>query len=329
MKLFGKYLYRIRGTVIWTVLAGVCFGVMFALTGVDMKAVWYPLILIAVFGLGFLMTGFLRFRERHGMLQRMICGGGPYGESLPEPADLLEEDYRALMTSAEDSHRAEKDSWEAERKDTEDYYAVWVHQIKAPIAVMKVLLQQEDTRENQELASELFRIEQYADMALHYIRLGDDASDLVLQEYDLDGIIRKAIRKYAGQFIRKKLRLVYEGTDVRVLTDEKWLSFIIEQLLSNAVKYTGKGTITIEVDERKCLSISDTGIGIASEDLPRIFEKGFTGYNGRLDKKSTGIGLYLCRTAADKLGHRLTAQSEPGKGSRFTIDLNSYPLQAE
>ena len=329
MKLWGKYLYRMRGTVIWTVLAAICFGVMFALTGVDMRAVWYPLILIVVFGLGFLVAGFLRFRERQRTLQRILHGEGPYGEALPEPADLLEEDYRALVTSAEEAHRAEKDSWEAERKDTEDYYAVWVHQIKAPIAVMKVLLQQEDTRENQELASELFRIEQYADMALHYIRLGDDASDLVLQEYDLDGIIRKAIRKYAGQFIRKRLRLVYRGTDVRVLTDEKWLSFIIEQLLSNAVKYTGKGTITIEVNEKKQLSISDTGIGIAAEDLPRIFEKGFTGYNGRLDKKSTGIGLYLCRTAADKLGHRLTARSEPGQGSCFTIDLDSYPLQTE
>ena len=106
--------------------------------------------------------------------------------------------------------------------------------------------------------------------------------------------------------------------------------FIIEQLLSNAVKYTVSGNVTITVDrEKKQLSISDTGIGISPEDLPRIFEKGYTGYNGRLDKKSTGIGLYLCRTAADKLGHNLTAQSTVGKGSSFTIDLSSYPLEVE
>lgn len=145
----------------------------------------------------------------------------------------------------------------------------------------------------------------------------------------LDEIIRKAIRKYAGQFIRKKIRLVYKGTDEKVVTDEKWLSFIIEQLLSNAVKYTAQGTVTIAVDKKKRLTVSDTGIGISPEDLPRIFEKGYTGYNGRQDKKSTGIGLYLCRSAADKLGHSISAQSEPGKGSRFTVDLASYPFQAE
>ncbi len=179
------------------------------------------------------------------------------------------------------------------------------------------------------MAAELFRVEQYADMALSYVRLGEGASDLLIQEYPLDDIVRKAVRKYAGQFIRRRIRLVYEGTDARVVTDEKWLGFIIEQLLSNAVKYTTEGSVTITVDDRKQLSVTDTGIGISPEDMPRIFEKGYTGYNGRLDKKSTGIGLYLCRMAADKLGHRLTAQSEPGRGSRFTVELESYPFVAE
>ena len=211
-----------------------------------------------------------------------------------------------------------------------DYYAAWVHQIKAPIAVMKILLQQQDTRENRELSAELFRVEQYVEMALSYIRLGEGASDLVIRECDLDEIIRKTVRKYAGQFIRRKIRLVYDGTDMKALTDEKWLSFILEQLLSNAVKYTPEGgTVTIAADRCRRISVTDTGIGIAPEDLPRIFEKGYTGYNGRLDKKSTGIGLYLCRQAADRLGHRLTAASEPGRGSCFTVDLDNYPLQAE
>ena len=122
---------------------------------------------------------------------------------------------------------------------------------------------------------------------------------------------------------------MYEGTSEKVLTDEKWLSFIIEQLLSNAVKYTSEGTVTITVEKGKQLVIADTGIGIAPEDLPRIFEKGYTGYNGRMDRKSTGIGLYLCRKAADMLGHRLMVRSEPGRGSRFIVDLESYDLQTE
>ena len=206
---------------------------------------------------------------------------------------------------------------------------MWAHQIKPPIAAMHLTLQREDSALSRQLAGELQRIEQYVEMVLYYVRLGESGSDLVIQEHDLDDIIRKAVRKYAGQFVRRRLHLGYQGTDIRVLPDEKWLSFIIEQLLSNAVKYTSKGSVTISVDAEKRLTISDTGIGIAGEDLPRLFEKGYTGYNGRVERKSTGIGLYLCKMAADKLGHRLSAESEPGKGSRFTIDLESYPLRTE
>ena len=329
MKLFRKYLYTLRRTAVWALLCAVCFAAVFALCGIEWRIVWYPLLLSGVLTIGFLLCGYLRFVRKHRMLIYLLEGGGPYGDSLPEPGSLTEEDYQKLILASEQARRTERETWELAQKDTEDYYATWVHQIKAPIAVMRVLLQQADTRENQELKSELFRIEQYVEMVLYYVRLGEGGSDLVIQEHDLDDIIRKAVRKYAGQFVRKRIRLVYQGTDIRVMTDEKWLSFIIEQILSNAVKYTSRGEVTITVDEKKRLSIADTGIGIAAEDLPRIFEKGYTGYNGRVERKSTGIGLYLCKMAADKLGHKLSAESEPGKGSRFTIDLESYPLRVE
>ena len=166
-------------------------------------------------------------------------------------------------------------------------------------------------------------------MLLGYGRPDSGTKDLVIARYPLDEIIRKSIRKYAGQFIRRRIRLIYEGTDQIVLTDEKWLSFIIEQLLSNAVKYTLKGTVTIIVSEEKKLTVTDTGMGIAPEDLPRIFEKGYTGYNGRMERKSTGIGLYLSQMAAKKLGHQITVVSKLGEGSSFTIDLAEYPLRSE
>ena len=167
-------------------------------------------------------------------------------------------------------------------------------------------------------------------MALCYVRLGEGASDLVIKEYPLDDMIRKAIRKYAGQLIRRKLRVIYEGTDICVLTDEKWLVFIIEQLLSNAVKYTVSGNVTITVDrEKKQLSISDTGIGISPEDLPRIFEKGYTGYNGRSDKKASGIGLYLCKRICRNLGHRIAAESAVGTGTVIRIDFRRSELEVE
>lgn len=329
MKQFSKYLYDRRYTCIWLLISGFFFIVIFWMYDLEIGAAVYPLLISAVFGIIFLILGYLRYKKKHEELTRIGLGTMPFADSLPDRAGMLEEDYQELIMRIEKTYREKKDEWGSSRRDMEDYYATWVHQIKAPIAVMKVMLQQEDTKENRELQAELFRIEQYVEMALYYVRLGEGASDLVIQEYDLDDIIRKAIRKYAGQFIRRKIRVVYEGTDQKVITDEKWLSFIIEQILSNAVKYTSEGTVTVEVHDGKRLSVTDTGIGISPEDLPRIFEKGYTGYNGRLDKKSTGIGLYLCRTAADKLGHKLMVESEPGKGSRFTVDLESYSLQVE
>ena len=325
-------MYDFRGVCIWAVLSGAVFAAVFALYGIRMEAAWYPILITALFGVIMLAAGFVRYDKRRRNMERILSSDGIFPDAadiLPKAESLEEEDYHELLGKMEAAFRKKKGEWDASRRDMDDYYATWVHQIKAPIAVMKVMLQQEDTPENRELSAELFRVEQYAEMALCYVRLGEGASDLVIQEYDLDTIIRKAVRKYAGQFIRRRIRLVYEGTAVQVITDEKWLSFIIEQLLSNAVKYTSEGSVTIAVEDGKKLSVTDTGIGISPEDMPRIFEKGYTGYNGRLDKKSTGIGLYLCRKAAEKLGHVLTAESEPGKGSRFTIDLESYPFRAE
>ena len=206
------------------------------------------------------------------------------------------------------------------RQDYNDYYTVWVHQIKTPIAAMKMMLEREDTKENREISSELFRIEQYVEMLLGYIRLESDSNDLVIREYDLDDMIRQAIRKFAPLFVERRLKLDYEPIGVTISTDEKWFVFAIEQIVSNAVKYTKQGGITIRFEDG-CLIISDSGIGIAKEDLPRIFEKGYTGFNGRSDKKATGLGLYLCKRACDMLSISIEARSGEGSGSRFILDL--------
>ena len=176
----------------------------------------------------------------------------------------------------------------------------------------------------------MFKIEEYVNMVLQYLRL-DGGSDLVLNTYSLDDIVRQAVRKYAGMFVRRRLSLSYEPLNCQVLTDEKWLVFVIEQILSNSIKYTKRGGISIymEEEEGKTLVISDTGIGIAPEDQPRIFEKGFTGYNGHSDKKSTGIGLYLCRRILSRLSHTISVESEPGKGTRIRINLDTARIEAE
>ena len=151
-----------------------------------------------------------------------------------------------------------------------------------------------ESPEHRAMGAELFRMEQYVDMVLQYLRLDGGENDLVITRCDLDELIREAVRRYGPQFVLRKLSLHYEPTERTVVTDRKWFVCILEQLLSNAIKYTPEGCITIRL-EGDCLRISDTGIGIAPEDLPRIFEKGYTGENGRLERTSSGLGLYLVR----------------------------------
>ena len=214
--------------------------------------------------------------------------------------------------------------------DMLEYYTVWAHQIKTPIASMHLTLQNEDSDAARRASEDLFRIEQYVEMVLMFLRLDADSTDYVIRSYDLDAILKQAVRKFSTQFIYKKLRLSYEGVHTSVVTDEKWLLFVVEQVLSNAVKYTpAGGEITLYLESPKTLCIRDTGCGIAPEDLPRIFEKGYTGLNGRADKSASGIGLYLCRRILKNLGHSISAQSEVGKGTVISIDLAQNALEVE
>ena len=194
---------------------------------------------------------------------------------------------------------------------------------------LRLLLQDADTDEQRALLEQLQSVEQYVEMVLGYLRLESPSSDYVIRNYALDDIVRQAVRKYASQFIRRKLRLEYTPLNVSVITDEKWLLFVIEQVLSNALKYTRSGTVSITLEAPKTLCIRDTGIGIAPEDLPRVFEKGYTGSNGRTDKRATGIGLYLCRRILAKLGHSIRIASTPGVGTTVRIGLEQDALEVE
>ena len=267
--------------------------------------------------------------KKHYKLKTQLENLPQFIENFPLPETISEQDLQEIIFKLENILTTSSTEWENKEQNAIDFYSTWVHQIKTPISVIKMTLQSEDTEEHRFLLSELFRIEQYVDIVLSYIRLGSDNSDYVFKEQSLDNILKECIRKYAPQFISKKIKLNYQPTDIKVLTDEKWLSFMIEQILSNSIKYTVSGFVTISIADDKVLKISDSGIGIAPEDLPRIFEKGFTGYNGRNDKKATGIGLYLCKETAIKLGHKITAESTIGKGTTISIDLKHNKLEVE
>lgn len=332
-RIFWEYIKQYRKTALMFIVFSGIFAAVFSLYDLEAEAVIYSAALCLILALAVLAVNFYFYCRQHKERMDLLQNIEIQSDNLPEPKTLSDKDYWAIINKLK---RLLSDSItlrSSRQKESIEYYTTWIHQIKTPISVMQMILQGEDTAEHLELSNQLFRIEQYVEMVLNYIRLGGDSSDFVFMEYDVDDIIKQAVHKYAPQIIRKRIKLSYEPlpkTDsVTVVTDDKWLLFILEQLLSNAVKYTEKGGIAISVTSDKKLIIADTGIGIAEEDLPRIFEKGFTGYNGRSDKKSTGLGLYLCKLTADKLSHKIEVSSEIGKGTVFSIDLNRYRIQNE
>lgn len=322
---FKKYL----PLILFVLLGIVTFFCIFSLYQLESEAFLYGTSLYLTVLICYLIFCFFRERLRHYRRQQQLSSINCSWNELDPPTSQESCDLQEMIRSLGQRCNELTTQLQSAKQESLDYYTTWVHQIKTPISVMQMILQSEDTPEHRELSAELFRIEQYVEMVLTYIRLGSDDHDFVFRECDLDTLIRQSIRKYASQFVRRKIRLIYEPVQLTVLTDEKWLSFILEQLLSNAVKYTLQGSVTITITPDKKLSVSDTGIGISPEDLPRIFEKGFTGYNGRADKKSTGLGLYLCRQTADKLGIGIVADSTPGEGSVFTLDLSTRRLEVE
>lgn len=243
---------------------------------------------------------------------------------------LSEQDYQNIIKNLKEQNGELKSQERIFKQEMSDYYSMWVHQIKTPIAAMHVLQQilEEEYPEQKyikEIKLELFKIEQYVEMVLTYLRMGEMSGDLKFEKYSLDAIVRQVIRKYSQMFILRKIHLQYAKTSQCIVTDEKWLQFVLEQVLSNALKYTKDGGMifiyTEEKENKKCLVIEDSGIGIQAEDLPRVFEKGFTGYNGRADKKSTGIGLYMCKKIMERLNHQIWIESEVDKGTKVYLDL--------
>ena len=305
------------------------FCIVFSLYDLEIEAIYYSVMLCTFIGLIYICINFINYYKKHIQLYKLQNEISISLENLPSPKTLMEEDYTNLILNLNKEYKNYISKSDIAKSDMIDYYTMWVHQIKTPISAMKLLIQTSESEISSDLSSELFKIEQYVEMVLSYIRLGSNKNDFVLKEYDLDNIIRQAVRKYAPLFIRKKISLDFQPTNYKVLTDEKWLVFVIEQLLSNAIKYTNKGKISIYSLENKKLVIEDTGIGISKEDIPRIFDKGFTGYNGRTDKKATGLGLYLCKNILDKLSHKISIESEVGVKTKVILDLAMVNVNIE
>lgn len=302
---------------------------LFWLYGLPWEAAWYLLSLCLVVVCLLAGRSFVRFRRQHKTLTLLEEGILVDPANLPESADLIQADYDRLVCRLLREGREKQAQADSTLAELTAYYTLWVHQIKTPIAALDLLLQA-GPEKTAEMEVELQKISQYVDMVLQYLRLDSEARDLVLRPCSLDELVRQTVRKFAKLFILKKIRLTFQETGRMVLTDEKWFLFLLEQLLSNALKYTpAGGQITLGLEGEDTLLLTDTGIGIAPEDLPRVFDKGFTGQNGRVDRKATGLGLYLCRRTADLLGHSLTIDSRLGAGTQVRIGLSRPKFDIE
>lgn len=317
-KIFFETLKRNRKLFLFFFVMSAVNLSVFLLYRIMLEAFIYAEVIIFVFCVLAVISDFIKLMKKAKVLENVKHLVKNGDTSLPIPDYYEEAEYQEIIDGLAKKINELNIAFSEEKQDMQDWYTLWVHQIKTPIAVMKLNL----TDNEKEISNQLFRIEEYVDMALSYIRLESEQNDLVIREYSLDELIRETVRKYAPQFIAKKIKLNYIPTDKKVITDKKWFSCILEQYISNAIKYTNSGSITITV-EGETLSVTDTGVGIAKEDLPRIFEKGYTGNNGRTDAKSSGLGLYLSAKAAKLICVDLSAESISGTGSRFNITFKN------
>ena len=326
--MFFSYLKRHYKIIILFSLFVLIFAVVFSLYDLETEAVLYSAILCFCAGLVAFGFGLWRYIVRNRALKDLMRNVemGLYG--LPDPNGIIEADYQDMLRRLYAQNLKIRSEADGARRDTEDYYTLWVHQIKTPLAAMRLLLAEDSGANNALLLAELFKTEQYVDMVLQYVRLNSDSRDLLIKKCELDEIIKSSLRKYARLFALKKLDFSFEETHLTILTDEKWLAFVIEQLFSNSLKYTHNGSISIYA-VGETLVIEDTGIGIRAEDLPRVCEKGYTGASGRADKKSTGIGLFLVKSILTRLGHELEIESKVGIGTKVKIDLQSIETTFE
>lgn len=326
LQLLSEYLRSRRRDLVVALAVLVIFVAVLFLYSVPLEPAVYGGMLSGVVVLAYGAWDLLRFTQRRRALIQLRDEITLSLEHLPTPGDLLEEGYQELVALLFQGKAAVQAEAKEAQRELEEYYTLWAHQVKTPIAAARLLLQTGAGGEQAaELELELFKIERYVEMVLQYLRVESPSADLVIRRCSLDEIVRQAVRRYARLFIQKQIKLELDSLHEEVLTDPKWLGFVIEQVLSNALKYTHQGQISIYMDSTspKTLVISDTGIGIAPEDLPRIFEKGYTGFTGRQEKHSTGIGLYLCKRILTRLSHPVAIESELGKGTKVKIRLDA------
>ncbi|MDQ0221597.1 sensor histidine kinase [Streptococcus moroccensis] len=312
----------LRSRLAWLVLLGLVLGLLlgFALVFENLQPVlFYQVSLLTVFilicGLWDLVREWRKYQQ--GLQERAVAKSGL------SPLEMVLQDQIARQ---KEQIKAQQVIARSKQEETLDYFTLWAHQIKTPLTASQLLLKElPDSQTKKDLSQELFRVGQYADMAMTYLRLESFHEDLVLTEVDLYDLVREVVKKYALFFIQQSIQLDLQPFDKTVTTDSKWLAVVLEQILSNAVKYTRTGTISIYLEDDR-LIVADTGMGIQQSDLNRVFERGFSGFNGRVSQQSSGLGLYLSKTIMEKLGHQIALTSQVGEGTQVILQFPKATL---
>lgn len=306
----------------------VIFGLLFFLSRTPLALYWYGVQLSLFFLLISIVFQWLRYSRKIQRAESFHKLGLEVDKSKLDRADIAEKIYQKQYRKLTEEYLDYKQRETEKNKEQMEYFSLWLHQIKTPIAAISLLVQQnKEVSGQKQMEQELLRLDDYTHMALNYLKLEDIGKELDLEWVSIDEIIKETLKKYSILFIYNKIQLIYKPLEKNFLTDRQWLQVLVEQILSNSLKYTKTGKISIFLENGHTLVIEDTGAGIRQEDLPKIFEKGYTGLNGRLHEKSTGLGLFLSKKICNRLGHGLHIESELGSGTKVYIDFKRPDFQ--
>jgi len=312
------YINKTKKSIIIYLCAVLVFSITSYLYNLPFGAIFYPIIIFSFISI-LIMTLDVKkeYRRYKNTMNRLIYIDDYHSvKSIDYEIDL----YQKALEDFVSKYKKVKEESAESYSETFEYFTIWAHQIKTPIASMKLQLASSDDLFSKNLEMKLNQIESYVEMVINYIKLNDDGFDFIFEEKCLDDILKEVIRQNSNDFIYKKIKLDYKEINKNIMIDEKWFVFVLNQIISNSIKYTNKGTISIYV-ENDMLCIKDTGIGINSNDLPRVFEKGYSGFNGRSNKKASGIGLYISKKILDKMNIDIKIESKVNKGTCVYLDV--------
>jgi signal transduction histidine kinase len=264
--------------------------------------------------------------------QKVVDHSMEWIPNLPEPISSVTEKYEQYVLKAYKTAQNENEQLILQHKENIEFVNTWVHEIKVPVAAAKLVISNSIDAPNRDVLisvnEEIEKIETFVEQVLYYSKINDFSKDYLIASTNMEPLIKESVKRYKKQFIAKRISIEFGNNDYTIDTDKKWLAYIIDQLLSNALKYTNEfGKIKInmkEVATEYQLAIIDNGVGIRKDEMKRVFERGFTGTTGRLDRSSTGLGLYMAQSLATKLGLSITVSSQLEKGSTFTIHFPKW-----